>query len=44
MYCIRVTIVKDKTTRQSKGVAFVLYFNRDEAVSCVKATNNIQVM
>jgi len=36
--------VKDKITRQSKGVAFVLFLNRDEANSCVKATNNIQVI
>lgn len=40
----RVTIVKDKATRHSKGVAFVLFLNRDEANSCVKATNGIQVV
>jgi len=43
-YSIRITIVKDKTTRQSKGVAFVLFLNQNEANMCVKSTNGIQVM
>ncbi|KAF0765317.1 zinc finger CCHC-type and RNA-binding motif-containing protein 1-like, partial [Aphis craccivora] len=38
-----VTIVKDKTTRQSKGVAFVLFLNQNEANDCVKFTNGIQM-
>lgn len=44
MFYIRVTIVKDKKNRKSKGVAFVLFLHRDEATVCVKATNGIQVM
>lgn len=40
---VKVTIVKDKTTRQSKGVAFVLFLNQNEANDCVKFTNGIQM-
>ncbi|CAH1713682.1 zinc finger CCHC-type and RNA-binding motif-containing protein 1-like [Aphis gossypii] len=40
---VKVTIVKDKTTRQSKGVAFVLFLNQNEANDCVKSTNGIQM-
>lgn len=36
--------MKDKISRQSKGVAFVLFLNRDEANLCVKSTNEVQVM
>ncbi|KAL1139537.1 hypothetical protein AAG570_006520 [Ranatra chinensis] len=36
---VKVTIVKDKVKRQSKGVAFVLFLNRDEAVKSVEAVN-----
>ena len=36
----KVTIMKDRQTRQSKGVAFILYINREDAHSCVKALNN----
>ncbi|KAL8533183.1 hypothetical protein ACS0TY_009432 [Phlomoides rotata] len=32
----KVTVVKDRVTRQSKGVAFVLFVNRDDAVKSVK--------
>lgn len=39
----RVTIVKDKDTRQSKGVAFVLFLDRESAHNCVRAVNNKQV-
>lgn len=39
----RVTIVKDKVTRKSKGVAFVLFLERDSAYKAVRALNNTQV-
>lgn len=39
----RVTIVKDKDTRQSKGVAFVLFLDRESAHNCARAVNNKQV-
>lgn len=39
----RVTIVKDKETRQSKGVAFVLFLDRESAHNCARAINNKQV-
>lgn len=32
----KVTVLKDRATRQSKGVAFVLFVNRDDAVKAVK--------
>lgn len=31
-----MTILKDRETRVSRGVAFVLFVSRDDAVSCVK--------
>ncbi|KAK4878788.1 hypothetical protein RN001_011294 [Aquatica leii] len=36
---IKVTVVKDRQSRKSKGVAFILYLNRDDANKCVEATN-----
>uniref|UniRef100_A0A671Z1J9 Zinc finger CCHC-type and RNA-binding motif-containing protein 1 n=1 Tax=Sparus aurata TaxID=8175 RepID=A0A671Z1J9_SPAAU len=39
----KVTIVKDKDTRQSKGVAFVLFLDRESAHNCVRAVNNKQL-
>uniref|UniRef100_A0A3P9P585 Zinc finger CCHC-type and RNA binding motif 1 n=1 Tax=Poecilia reticulata TaxID=8081 RepID=A0A3P9P585_POERE len=38
-----VTIVKDKFTRQSKGVAFVLFLDREAAHNCARAVNNKQL-
>ncbi|XP_024402537.1 U11/U12 small nuclear ribonucleoprotein 31 kDa protein isoform X2 [Physcomitrium patens] len=35
----KVTIVKDKQTRESKGVAFILYASRDDAHAAVKTMN-----
>lgn len=35
--------MKDKDTRQSKGVAFVLFLDRESAHNCVRAVNNKQV-
>lgn len=40
---LRVTIVKDKDTHKSKGVAFVLFLDRDSAHNCARAVNNKQV-
>ncbi|XP_028306605.1 zinc finger CCHC-type and RNA-binding motif-containing protein 1 [Gouania willdenowi] len=40
---VKVTIVKDKTTRQSKGVAFVLFLDRESAHNCTRAINNKQL-
>ncbi|XP_070559019.1 zinc finger CCHC-type and RNA-binding motif-containing protein 1-like [Ptychodera flava] len=37
---VKVTIMKDKETRRSKGVAFVLYLKREEAYKAIKALNN----
>ncbi|KAG7240728.1 hypothetical protein INR49_026617, partial [Caranx melampygus] len=40
---VKVTIVKDKETRQSKGVAFVLFLDRESAHNCARAINNKQL-
>ncbi|XP_049891830.1 zinc finger CCHC-type and RNA-binding motif-containing protein 1 [Epinephelus moara] len=40
---VKVTIVKDKVTRQSKGVAFVLFLDRESAHNCARAVNNKQL-
>uniref|UniRef100_A0A3Q3W3I1 Zinc finger CCHC-type and RNA-binding motif-containing protein 1 n=1 Tax=Mola mola TaxID=94237 RepID=A0A3Q3W3I1_MOLML len=40
---VKVTIVKDKDTRRSKGVAFVLFLDRESAHNCVRAINNKQL-
>jgi U11/U12 small nuclear ribonucleoprotein SNRNP31 len=40
----KVTIVKDRTTRKSKGVAFVLFVERDAANKCVKEENGKQLL
>ncbi|XP_050427994.1 zinc finger CCHC-type and RNA-binding motif-containing protein 1-like [Adelges cooleyi] len=40
---VKVTIVKDKNTRQSKGIAFILFLNQDDANTCVKATNSVEM-
>lgn len=36
---VRVTILRDKESRKSRGVAFLLYLTREEAQACVKATD-----
>ncbi len=38
----RVTIVRDKETRQSKGVAFVLFVRPEDAHACAKAMNDTE--
>ncbi|KPP62140.1 zinc finger CCHC-type and RNA-binding motif-containing protein 1-like [Scleropages formosus] len=37
---VKVTIVKDKETRRSKGVAFVLFLDKESAHNCARALNN----
>ena len=44
MFVDRVTIVKDKDTHRSKGVAFVLFLDRDGAQNCVRSLDNTQVL
>ncbi|XP_033845518.1 zinc finger CCHC-type and RNA-binding motif-containing protein 1 [Periophthalmus magnuspinnatus] len=40
---VKVTIVKDKETRRSKGIAFVLFLDRESAHNCTRAINNKQL-
>lgn len=42
-FSLRVTILKDKVTRESKGVAFVLFLDRHMAQNAVAAVNRKQV-
>ncbi|XP_030072635.1 zinc finger CCHC-type and RNA-binding motif-containing protein 1 [Microcaecilia unicolor] len=40
---VKVTVMKDKDTRMSKGVAFVLFLDKESAQNCVRALNNKQL-
>lgn len=40
---VKVTVVKDRTTHESKGVAFVLFLDRDSAHKCIRACNNTEM-
>lgn len=40
---VKVTVVKDKHTRMSKGVAFVLFLDRESAHNCARSLNNKQL-
>ncbi|XP_046371793.1 zinc finger CCHC-type and RNA-binding motif-containing protein 1-like isoform X1 [Haliotis rufescens] len=40
---VKVTVMKDKDTRRSKGVAFVLYLERDSAHKAVRSLNKSQM-
>lgn len=40
---VKVTILKDKDSRRSKGVAFVLFLDKEPAQNCVRALNNKQL-
>ncbi|KAL7304275.1 hypothetical protein TKK_0003078 [Trichogramma kaykai] len=40
---VKVTVVKDKRTRKSKGVAFVLFLTPEDAKNCVDNTNNTEM-
>lgn len=35
--------MKEKDTRKSKGVAFILYLNHEDAEKCIKETNEKEV-
>ena len=43
IFVCRVTIVKDKDSRRSKGIAFILYLQPDEAWTAVRAVNDTTV-
>ncbi|XP_049814656.1 zinc finger CCHC-type and RNA-binding motif-containing protein 1-like isoform X2 [Schistocerca nitens] len=36
---VKVTVLKDRNTRRSKGVAFVLFLKKEDALSCAKSIN-----
>ncbi|XP_043243232.1 zinc finger CCHC-type and RNA-binding motif-containing protein 1-like [Amphibalanus amphitrite] len=40
---VRVTIMKDRQTRRSKGVAFVLFLHREEAAACAAGLDGHQL-
>ncbi|XP_003702450.1 zinc finger CCHC-type and RNA-binding motif-containing protein 1 [Megachile rotundata] len=40
---VKVTIMKNKITRRSRGVAFVLFLTPEDAVSCAKSLNNTEI-
>lgn len=40
---VKVTIVKDKQTRKSKGIAFVLFLTKEDAKKCATAINGQQM-
>lgn len=40
----KVTIVKDRQTRKSKGVAFIVYKSQKEASDCIQQTNQKEML
>ncbi|XP_043252360.1 zinc finger CCHC-type and RNA-binding motif-containing protein 1-like [Colletes gigas] len=40
---VKVTVMKDKITRRSRGVAFVLFLTPEDAFSCAKGLNNTEI-
>ncbi|KAK8722912.1 hypothetical protein OTU49_012118, partial [Cherax quadricarinatus] len=40
---VRVTVLRDKSTRKSRGVAFMLYLTRDDAQACVRGTDGCEM-
>ncbi|XP_070611671.1 zinc finger CCHC-type and RNA-binding motif-containing protein 1 isoform X2 [Erythrolamprus reginae] len=40
---VKVTIMKDKDTRRSKGVAFILFLDKESAQNCSRTLNNKQL-
>ncbi|CAI5785463.1 zinc finger CCHC-type and RNA-binding motif-containing protein 1 isoform X1 [Podarcis muralis] len=40
---VKVTIMKDKDTRKSKGVAFILFLDKESAQNCSRTLNNKQL-
>lgn len=43
LFVYRVTVMKDKITRRSRGVAFVLFLTPEDAITCAKNLNNTEV-
>lgn len=41
---VKVTVLKDKIKRRSRGVAFVLFLKVEDAVACAKALNNTKIL
>ncbi|XP_032675652.1 zinc finger CCHC-type and RNA-binding motif-containing protein 1-like [Odontomachus brunneus] len=40
---VKVTVLKDKITRLSRGVAFVLFCKQEDAVRCANSVNNTEI-
>ncbi|XP_060533521.1 zinc finger CCHC-type and RNA-binding motif-containing protein 1-like isoform X1 [Cylas formicarius] len=40
---VKVTVLKDRTTRKSKGVAFILFHKMEDARSCVRGANDTEM-
>ncbi|XP_076648902.1 zinc finger CCHC-type and RNA-binding motif-containing protein 1 isoform X1 [Halictus rubicundus] len=40
---VKVTVMKDKFSRRSRGVAFVLFLNSEDALACAKGLNNTEI-
>lgn len=38
-----MTILRDRKTRKSRGVAFILYLSREEAQACVRGTDGCKM-
>ncbi|KAF6774211.1 hypothetical protein AHF37_07118 [Paragonimus kellicotti] len=41
---VRITVVKDRESRRSKGVAFALFLDRNEARQCALKLNNSSLL
>ncbi|BHF59951.1 Zinc finger CCHC-type and RNA-binding motif-containing protein 1 [Sparganum proliferum] len=41
---VRITIMKDKATRKSRGVAFILFLKQTEAEECAKKLDNFEML
>ena len=40
---VKVTVMKDKHSHKSRGVAFILFLHREDAIKCVQSLNNQQL-
>ncbi|KOX68967.1 Zinc finger CCHC-type and RNA-binding motif-containing protein 1 [Melipona quadrifasciata] len=40
---VKVTVMKDKITRKSRGVAFILFLTPEDAITCAKNLNNTKI-
>ncbi len=43
LFNLRVTIVREKETRKSKGIAFVLFSKREDALKAIEGVNETEV-